>query len=66
MYCVAGPFEKPVFECKSSKQPGFVLAVAESQKTVGVKQFNRANYYTGKTVQFSPFDFAQLLRGQLH
>ena len=49
-----------------SKQPGFVLAVAESQKTVGVKQFNRANYYTGKTVQFSPIDFAQLLRGQLH
>jgi hypothetical protein len=40
--------------------------VAESQKTVGVKQFNRANYYTGKTVQFSPIDFAQLLRGQLH
>lgn len=49
-----------------SKQPGFVLAVAESQKAVGVKQFNRANYYTGKTVQFSPIDFAQLLRGQLH
>lgn len=49
-----------------SNTPGFVLAVAESQKAVGVKQFNRANYYTGKTVQFSPFDFAQLLRGQLH
>ena len=49
-----------------SKQPGFVLAVAESQKTVGIKQFNRANYYTGKTVQFSPIDLAQLLRGQLH
>lgn len=48
-----------------TKTPGFVLAVAESQKAVGVKQFNRANYYTGKTVQFSPIDFAQLLRGQV-
>jgi|LauGreSBDMM110SN_4_FD.fasta_scaffold21295_1 hypothetical protein len=48
-----------------TKTPDFVLAVAESQKVVGVKQFNRANYYTGKTVQFSPVDFAQLLRGQL-
>lgn len=49
-----------------SKAPGFVLAVAESQKAVGVKQFKRANYYTGKTVEFSPVDLAQLLRGQLH
>ena len=49
-----------------SKQPGFVLAVAENQKAVGVRQFNRANYYTGKTVQFNPIDFAQLLRGALH
>lgn len=48
-----------------SKTPGFVLAVAESQKAVGVKQFNRANYYTGKTVQFHPGDFAQLVRGQV-
>lgn len=48
-----------------TRTPGFVLAVAESQKAVGVKQFNRANYYTGKTVQFSPVDFAQLLRGQV-
>jgi hypothetical protein len=50
---------------RMTKTPGFVLAVAESQKAVGVKQFNRANYYTGKTVQFSPVDFAQLLRGQV-
>lgn len=51
---------------KLSKQPGFVLAVAESPKAVGIKQFNRANYYTGKTVQFSAHDFGQLLHGQLH
>jgi hypothetical protein len=51
---------------KISRTPGYVLAVAESQKAVGVKQFNRANYYTGKTVEFSPFDFGQLVRQQLH
>ncbi len=48
-----------------TQTPGFVLAVAESQKAVGVKQFNRANYYTGKTVQFNPVDFGQLLRSQV-
>jgi hypothetical protein len=46
-------------------KPGFVLAVAESQKTVGVKQFNRANYYTGKTVQYNPMDFSNLLRSEI-
>ena len=46
-----------------SRTPGFVLA--ESQKAVGIKQFNRANYYTGKTVAFNPLDFAQLLRAQV-
>jgi hypothetical protein len=45
--------------------PGFVLAVTESQKIVGVKQFMRANYYTGKTVEFNPTDFKQLLRSQV-
>ena len=49
-----------------TKQPGFVLAVAESERVVGKKQFHRANYYTGKTVEFSAYDFGQLLREQLH
>lgn len=48
-----------------SKTNGFVLAVAESRAAVGNKQFDRANYYTGKTVQFNPIDFAQLLRAQV-
>lgn len=48
-----------------SKMQGFVLAVAESRMAVGNKQFDRANYYTGKTVQFNPIDFAQLLRDQV-
>ena len=49
-----------------TKQRGFILAVAESEKVVGKKQFHRANYYTGKTVEFSACDFGQLLREQLH
>lgn len=49
-----------------TKQRGFILAVAESEKVVGKKQFHRANYYTGKTVEFSAYDFGQLLREQLH
>jgi hypothetical protein len=47
------------------KQRGFVLAVAESSKAVGIKQFNRANYYTGKTVEFSGHDLRQLMTEQL-
>ena len=51
---------------RHTQQRGFVLAVAESEKLVGKKQFHRANYYTGKTVEFSAYDFGQLLREQLH
>lgn len=51
---------------RHTQQRGFVLAVAESEKVVGKKQFHRANYYTGKTVEFSAYDFGQLLREQLH
>lgn len=50
---------------KLSKRPGFVVAVAESASIVGKKQFERANYYTDKTVSFNPHDFHQLLVGQL-
>lgn len=49
-----------------SKLPGFVLAVAESQAAVGKKQFERANYYTDKTVSFSPADFRQMISTQLN
>ena len=48
------------------KMNGFVLAVAESQTIVGKKQFERANYYTGKTVSFSPYDLEQLISNQAH
>jgi len=46
--------------------PGFVLAVAESEKAVGKKQYHRANYYTGKTVEFNQQHLGQLVRGYLH
>jgi len=49
-----------------SKKPGFVLAVAESQAAVGKRQFERANYYTGKTVSFNPHDLEQLISLQTH
>lgn len=44
-----------------SNRPGFVLAVAESQASVGKKQFERANYYTDKTVSFNALDLRQFL-----
>ena len=49
-----------------TKQPGFVLAIAESELAVGKKQFLRANFYTGKTVPFMPLELGQLVRQQLH
>ena len=49
-----------------TKQPGFVLAIAESELAVGKKQFLRANFYTGKTVPFMPMELGQLMRQQLH
>lgn len=45
---------------------GFVLAIAESQASVGKKQFERANYYTGKTVSFSPHDLVPLIKSLVH
>jgi hypothetical protein len=51
---------------RASNTKGYVLAVAENQAAVGVKHFNRANYFTGKTVAFNGSDLSQLLRSQLH
>ncbi|MCM2493283.1 hypothetical protein ACVCIH_17800 [Burkholderia glumae] len=41
--------------------PGEVLAVVESQKIVGKKQFERANYFTWKTVTFDDGDLKNLI-----
>lgn len=43
------------------KRPGVVVAVAESQAAVGKKHFERANYFTDKTVSFDPENMLQLL-----
>lgn len=38
---------------RSEKKPGRVIAIAESQNSVGKKQFERAGYYTDRTVVFN-------------
>jgi hypothetical protein len=38
---------------RTERKPGRVIAVVESQKSVGVKQFERAGYYTDRTVVFN-------------
>lgn len=47
---------------KQEQRPAFVLAVAESQAAVTKKQFERALYFTDKTVTFEPGNLATLLR----
>lgn len=51
---------------KTHNQKGFVLAIAENQKTVGVKQFERANYFTGKTVSYNPEMLPDLISHSLY
>ncbi len=46
---------------RSEKKPGYVLAIAEDQQSVGKRQFERANYYTDKTVIFNPDSLRQLV-----
>lgn len=50
---------------RMEKAEGTVIAAVESQKSVGIKQFERANYYTGKTVTFNAPDFGVLLRSYI-
>lgn len=46
---------------RADKKPGYVLAVAESQSTVGKKQYERASYYTDKAVIFNEDAFGKLI-----
>jgi hypothetical protein len=48
-----------------SKRAGKVLAICESQASVGRKQFERAGYFTWKTLTFSEQDLGSLLTNQL-
>ncbi len=52
-------------QLRHQKEPGFVLAIAESPQSVGRKQFDRANYYTGKTVSFDRNHLAELVKDRL-
>lgn len=49
---------------RMDNRPGFVLAVAESQTAVGKKQYERAAYYTDRTVVYNPVDLRRLVETQ--
>lgn len=51
---------------REAKKPGHVLAIAESQLAVGKAQFERANYYTWKTVVFDARNLRSLIASVLH
>jgi len=50
---------------RQEQKKGFVLAVAESQAVVTKKQFERAAYFTGKTVAFEAGNLASLIRHEV-
>lgn len=49
---------------RAENMTGTVLAIAESQAAVGRKQFERAGYYTNRTVVFSPSALQQLVTAE--
>jgi hypothetical protein len=51
---------------KVQKLDGYVLAIAESQKAVTKRQFERANYYTDKTVAFDADNLKGMIAASLH
>ncbi len=50
---------------RADKKPGYVLAVAENQATVGKKQYERAAYYTNKAVIFNQDAFSKLISNEV-
>lgn len=50
---------------REDSMKGFVLAVAESQESVGKKQYERAAYYTNKTVIFNDSAFGKLVANEI-
>lgn len=50
---------------RADKKPGYILAVAESQGTVGKKQYERAAYYTNKAVIFNQDAFGKLISSEV-
>lgn len=49
---------------RADNKPGYVLAVAESQLSVGKKQYERAAYYTSKAVIYNPDAFRKLISSE--
>ncbi len=50
---------------KVQKVNGYVLAIAESQKSVTKKQFERASYFTDKTVVFDAGNLKGMIASSL-
>jgi hypothetical protein len=50
---------------RAEKKSGLIFAIAESQATVTRKQFERAGYFTHKTVVFSPDALEQLVSTEI-
>lgn len=50
---------------RAEKKSGLIFAIAESQATVTRKQFERAGYFTHKTVVFSPDALKQLFSTEI-
>lgn len=44
----------------------YVIAAVDGQQSVGTKQFERANYYTDKTVSFRHKEFSNLIRNSIN
>lgn len=49
---------------RRENKPGYVLAVAEDQASVTKKQFERASYFTDKTVVFEPYNLGAFIRAE--
>ena len=51
---------------RAEHKPGYVLAIAESQQSVGKKQYERAAYYTDKAVIFNSGALRSLLSAEMY
>ncbi len=50
---------------RADNKPGYILAVAEDQTSVGKKQYERAAYYTNKAVIFNQDAFSKLISNEV-
>ncbi|GAC1611053.1 MAG: hypothetical protein NVS3B3_21300 [Aquirhabdus sp.] len=51
---------------RADNKQGYILAVAENQAAVGKKQYERAAYYTNKTVIYNENAFGKLMSHEMH